>query len=160
MKMNDISARTKESNSNVFALCGLIISLFAFCLAATAPWILDELAPTSETSLEETAADMALKIKNHITAKIKGEEVTMQQEETASKHWTDHWQVILISLGLSGLICGIIAFVRHEHKRMSLMAIIMGIAAIIATYAWIAFAVVIFLMLVGMILNQLDFISI
>lgn len=151
----------QTTENHIFALCGLIISLMAFSLAATYPWILDTFAPKNDISIEEAATEMAFKIKDHITAKITGAEVKPDtpKETDVISHWTDHLILTIIISGLIGAICGIIAYVRHEHKRMSLMAALMGFAAIITAYAWIVFAVVIFLILVGMVLDQLDFIS-
>lgn len=161
------TAPKHEINTHYFALFGLVFSLIAFSLSVSTPWILPEISPAKPGTiedLEDAAIDAAFRIKDKIVAKVKGDEIKAEEvkevvEKESTAHWSDHWFFIVIGISLLGVISGVIAFVRHEHKRMTLMAITMGIFAIIATYAWIVFAVFIFLALVGMVLDQFDFIS-
>lgn len=151
----------KPENNHYFSLIGLIISLFAFSLAATTPWILPEISPPQQ-SIEDQVIEKAVSFKDKLVSRLSGEEkaeieITVSTE--TDTHWTDHWILIIVSLGLAGMITGVIGYIKKEEHRTSLMAILFGLGAIIAAYAWIVFAVVIFLMLLGMVFEHFDFIS-
>ena len=118
-----------------FAMFGLIMSLLAFSLSVTTPWVSDFFA-SSTVAIEEVAV----------------EEAVIQAEDTASL--TDYLSLIVIMIALGGIVNGALGFVRTETRIVGAAAVLIGVAAIIAQYLLIALAILVLVILIIGILNS------
>ncbi len=147
-----------------FALIGLLISLFAFSLAVFTPWVYDNFAPR-EPVLEEVAVEKAFSMYDLLfsfesapdpaeTSQDDGEQVNEEPLEAVEEagHWTDYWSLIVITIALVGIINGTLGSLRKGQRYIGGTAIFFGMAAIVASYMWIAFAIFVFVILVAAIL--------
>lgn len=151
----DIQSK-QTHNLHIFGLIALTLSLLALSMSVTSPWILEHISPPSSTqSLEDLAVEKALSIKDKLVKGLKGEDYKDPPPEVKAKHWSDYWPLIIIVTAMLGIILGIIGFVRHESKRLTLSAVCIGVGAIIAIYALIFMAVFLLFFLVGIILDSM-----
>ncbi|MGH1403737.1 MAG: hypothetical protein ACRBDL_05795 [Alphaproteobacteria bacterium] len=151
-----------------FALIGLIMSLFAFSLAVFTPWINENFAPP-EPVLEEVSVEKAGSIYDSIfsfdfifaeDANVEGADATDVQAtedvesstQEAPMHWTDYWPVVVITIALIGIIQGAFGLLRKDQRYIATTAICFGMAAIVASYIWIALAVFVFIILITVVL--------
>lgn len=146
--------RIKDSKL-FLSLIGVCLSLLAFCVAATSPFIIAELDPSPP--IEDVAIDKAFEIKDKIMSRLTGnEEQKNSPEETSNTFsFADTLVLSVIATGLLGMIFGVLGFIRHEQKRASLAAILIGIGAIILQYSLIIAAILILITFIGTILNSL-----
>ncbi|PCI53726.1 MAG: hypothetical protein COB36_11895 [Alphaproteobacteria bacterium] len=158
---NTINTEAMMDSGHNFAMVGLLIALFAFCLSVTTPWILDEFAPPPPT-IEDIAVEKVINIKDKLLLSfgfgvaevVDGAEKEAAEKEEA-KHWTDYWSLIVILIALGGIINGALGFMRKDTQMMAGVAIFFGISAIIAQYMMIMFAVLVLILLVVGILSAL-----
>lgn len=162
---NTIKTETMMDSGHNFAMVGLLIALFAFCLSVTTPWILDEFAPPPPT-IEDIAVEKVVNIKDKLLLSFglgEAEVVNGAEEEVSekapkkseAKHWTDYWSLIVILIALGGIINGTLGLMRKDTQMMASMAIFFGISAIIAQYMMIMFMVLVVILLVVGILSAL-----
>ena len=162
---NTINTEAMMDSGHNFAMVGLLIALFAFCLSVTTPWILDEFAPPPPT-IEDIAVEKVMNIKDKLLLSfgfgeaeaIEGVEVEVSEkapEKEESKHWTDYWSLIVIFIALGGIINGALGFMRKDTQMMAGVAVFFGISAIIAQYMIIMFMVLVVILLVVGILSAL-----
>lgn len=139
-----------------YAVIGVFISLFAFALAVTTPWIYDNFAPPPPT-IEDVAVEKALDIREKVVNALVSGEVPEEEivVEEPSQHWTDSWPLIVMSIALGGIICGTLGFLRKDHRPVAVLAIFFGISSIVAVYMWIALAVFVCVILVAAILSAM-----
>lgn len=162
---NTINTEAMMDSGHNFAMVGLLIALFAFCLSVTTPWILDEFAPSPPT-IEDIAVEKVINIKDKLllsfgfgdveqvgSAEKDVSEKAPEKEE--AKHWTDYWSLIVILIALGGIINGALGFMRKDTRMMGGLAIFFGISAIIAQYMMIMFMVLVVILLVVGILSAL-----
>ncbi|MGH1378001.1 MAG: hypothetical protein ACRBB3_04195 [Alphaproteobacteria bacterium] len=151
-----------------FAMVGLIIALFAFCLSVTSHWIIVELKPVPEKSevIEQEQEVQVTKENNifaYLLSMMSSEEIVEEEEETetsssdvsdSKKHWTDYLSLIVIVIALGGIVNGTLGFVRENTRVIGGLAIFFGVSAIVVQHMMITFAVLILFILVVGILNS------
>ena len=163
IKKDSTTANQLDSRHN-FALVGLLMALFSFCLSVTTPWVIDEFSPPSK--IENVAIDKSVSIANSVLVYLLGgaseneENVSEDSyvddivENKPEKHWTDYLSLIVIVIALGGIINGVLGFMRESTRVMGGIAIFFGISAIVAQYMIIMFAMLIFIILIVGILNS------
>tara|TARA_R110002072_G_scaffold257109_1_gene415873 strand:- start:82 stop:561 length:480 start_codon:yes stop_codon:yes gene_type:complete len=137
-----------------FAIIGLFIALFALALSVSTPWILDHFAPPAPT-IEDVAIEKAVGIKDKLILALKGEEYKDSAPKIEITHWTDYWSLIVILIAFGGVFNGSLGMIRAETRIVGGTAIFIGMAAIIAQYAWIALGVLVLTLLVIGILSAM-----
>ncbi len=141
-----------------FAILGMLLSLFAFSLSVTTPWILDYAAPPAP-KIEEVAVEKALSIRERVMQAISGEEqkeITEEKEPVKEmQHWTEHWSFIVILIALGGIINGAFSYMRERHRYIGGLAIFFGMSAILVQYWMITLGILIFLVFLAAILSSL-----
>lgn len=146
----------KDIKKNTIALIGFIVGILALSSALFSFFV----GPFSEPpAIEEVVADKAVDIKNAIVAKIKGEKYKAPEKQKESFDIDKVIQITVIAGGLIALILGSVAFVNREDKRMCIVALSFGGAAIAFQYVVIALGAILFVILLAVVLNQmgLDF---
>ena len=162
---NTINTEAMMDSGHNFAMVGLLIALFAFCLSVTTPWILDEFAPPPPT-IEDIAVEKVVNIKDKLllsfgfgeAEQAEGTEEKVSEtapEKEEGKHWTDYWSLIVILIALGGVINGALGFIRKDTRMVAGMAVFFGVSAIIAQYMMIMFMVLVVILLVVGILSAL-----
>ncbi len=145
----------KTEEKTYFAMIGLIISLMAFSLSVTSPWLTELIAPPPQETLEDIAVETALDIKDKLIKGLKGEEYKSPPIETKTS-LADILPLIIILIALAGTALGTIGFVKKESARTSITAIALGITAIMAIYFLMIAAILLFILLIGAILSAID----
>lgn len=133
---------------------GLAFAFLALVAAVMSPWVLDTLAPPAKP-IDERAVDVAMRIKDRLVAKAKGEEFVAEPTEKEASDPGKWYPPTTIGIGLIGVCLGIIGFTRHESPRASASAVAVGLAAIIFQYFLLLAAAIVFILLVGIILSAL-----
>lgn len=163
IKVSTTTADQLDDRHN-FALVGLLIALFSFCLSVTTPWIMDEFSPSP--AIEEAVENESVSIIGNLLVYLWGDasetEGNVSEDSTSNdaidaeqdKHWTDYWSLIVVVIALGGIVNGALGVTRDSTRIMGGLAIFFGISAIIAQYMMIMFAVLIFIILIVGILNS------
>ena len=163
IKKDSTTADQLDSRHN-FALVGLLMALFSFCLSVTTPWVIDEFSPPPK--IEDVAIDKSVSIANSVLVYLLGEASETEEnvseysdvddivENKPEKHWTDYLSLIVIVIALGGIINGVLGFMRESTRVIGGIAIFFGISAIVAQYMMIMFAMLIFIILIVGILNS------
>ena len=108
--------------------------------------------------VEETVADLAVNLKNAITAKIEGE--TYQAPVEASHNIDDYVRYGTIALGFIALALGVMGFVSKEEWRPSGAAIALGGAAITFQFTVYIAGAILCILLIYAVLSSLGLDSI
>lgn len=147
-----------EDNSQVkirsatCSMSGLVIGFIALVAAVMSPWILESVAPPTK-SIDEVAVDVAINIKDRLVAKAKGQEFVAKEKDDKTPSLRRWYPPVTIGIGLLGMCLGIVGFTRHESTRVSASAVTVGLAAIVFQYFLLLAAAIIFILLIGVILN-------
>ena len=144
----------KQGESSRCGIAGLAISLVALVAAVLSPWILDTIEPQSKP-IDEVAVDVAVKIKDRLIAKAKGEEYVPPPTEKPRFKLSKWYPAGTISLGLCAMCCGIIGFARHEDARVNGSAVTVGLAAILFQYFLLIAGALIIILLIAIVLSAL-----
>ncbi len=148
---DDTSKQLKASRCGI---AGLAVALVALVAAVLSPWILDAIEPQSKP-IDEVAVDAAVKLKDRLVAKAKGEEYVPPPPEKTTFDLSKWYPAGTISLGLCAMCFGIIGFVRHEDVRVNGSAVTVGLAAILFQYFLLIAAALILILLIGIVLSAL-----
>ncbi len=155
------STKSMLDRGHNFAILGLIISLFAFSISVTTPWLLNHFSPPAPT-IEEVAVEKAISIKDRVMQAVSGakndtegegqEKAKVNPKDT--QHWTDYWSFIVILIALGGIVNGAFGSLQQKNRYIGGTAIFFGLAAIIAQYWMIAFGILILVLLIAAILSS------
>ncbi len=161
---------THEPTQNI-AKISLLIAFFAFALSVTTPWIIEHYAPDpppikieiKEGDEESLTKKVAKKLFTTIVEEATSieiieegkEESETKEDHKSPEHWTRHLDLIIIMIALGGVAGGILGLVKSETRWIGGTAIFLGITAIIVQYMFIAFAILILIVLIFAILNSL-----
>lgn len=117
----------EKANSRKFGIIGSVLSLLAIGLALFFFFA----GPVGETkSIEESAVDFALKVKDVVVAKATG--IEYSAKEPSNQWGVDRvLQIIVVGLGFSGVVFGAIGILTRGDKRANVLAIGMGTSAIV-----------------------------
>lgn len=143
-----------KSKSATWSVSGLVIGFIALVAAVMSPWILESVSPPTQ-SIDEVAVDVAVNIKDRLVAKAKGQEFVAKAKDDKPPSLRRWYPPVTIGIGLLGMCLGIVGFTCHESTRVSASAVTVGLAAIVFQYFLLLAAAIIFILLIGVILNAL-----
>jgi len=149
---NNPTVETKMDAGHRFAAIGLFLSILAFTLSVTSPWIYEQYAPPSPT-IEDIAVEKALSLKDKVIAKVTGEIVPVEKIVETPKNWTSHLFLIVICMGLGGVIMAMIGLLNRERGAVIVAASLFGVSAIVMQYAVLALGIIVLCILVAGILS-------
>jgi hypothetical protein len=149
--MSETASEPQTHRAGWFGWPGLVVSLIALAVAASSPW-LGELLDPPPPPVEEVVADIAVRIKDRMAAKLKGETPPLAPRPRAFR-WSESLPGIAVGFGVLGLSLGIIGLVRREDLRLSLSAIVVGVAAVVFIWAMMIAGAILFLLLFGWVLS-------
>jgi hypothetical protein len=142
---------TKRS---ILGVVGLVFALLGLVAAIMSPWLIDAIDPERKP-IDEAAVEVAVKIKDRLIAKAKGQEYIVPIEKETRFDIAKWYPAGTIALGLCGICFGVGGFCRHENLRITGSSVTVGLAAIVFQYFLLLAAAIIFFMLVGLILSAL-----
>jgi hypothetical protein len=142
---------TKRS---ILGVVGLVFALLGLVAAIMSPWLIDAIDPERKP-IDEAAVEVAVKIKDRLIAKAKGQEYIAPIEKETRFDIAKWYPAGTIALGLCGICFGVGGFCRHENLRITGSSVTVGLAAIVFQYFLLLAAAIIFFMLVGLILSAL-----
>lgn len=148
----DIGIETSVNAGHRFAAIGLFLSILAFTLSVTTPWVYEKFAPPS-ISIEDIAIEKVLSIKDKLIAKVTGKTISVKDVIEAPEHWTDHWFIIVISISLGGIICAMVGLLQRENNAVIIAASLFGLSAIVMQYTLLALGLIILCILIAGILG-------
>lgn len=149
---------TKEEESGIkkkasFGLVALILGMVAFAGSVGHFWLGPIDAPPK---LEDTIADEAVKIRDRVVAKLKGD--TSSSTSAASDWEADRTALAAIACtSVLAILLSVIAFVRHEPLRIVGSAAVLGSSALALQYLVIAIGAIVFAIILAAVINGLDF---
>lgn len=152
--MTETHDQSDSRRSTRFGVVGLIVALFALVAAVLSPWIVEALEPEAKP-IDEVAVDAAVRIKDRLAAKIKGEEFVEPPAENLPFDWAKWFPAGIICLGVFAMCCGTVGFVRREDIRINGSAVTIGLAAIVFQYFLLIAAALILILLIGIVLSAL-----
>jgi hypothetical protein len=132
---------------------GVVIGVVAFGLALAHFWA----GPFSpKPPIEEVVADKAVKIRNAVVAKLKGEEKAAAAH--AQSFDTDRVVTIsTIAASFLAIVLAVVSYIRREDKRISGSAVALGGVALAVQYLVVAIGAIVLAILVAAVLSKLDF---
>lgn len=136
-----------------FAWVALILGMVALAGSVGHFWLGPIDVPPK---LEDTIADQAVKIRDRVVAKLKGD--TSPPTTTVSTWDADRTALATIACtSVLAILLSVIAFVRHEPIRMVGGAAVLGGSALALQYLIIAIGAIVFAIILAAVLNGLDF---
>ena len=149
--MSEIAKTNKGSAT--FAVVALIFGMIALTGSVGHFWLGPIEAPPK---FEDTIADEAVKIRDKVVAKLKGD--TSASERTTSSWGPDRIAMAAIACSsLLAILLAVVGFVRHEPLRIVGSAAVLGGSALALQYLIIAIGALVFAIILGAVLNGLDF---
>jgi hypothetical protein len=142
------------SKRSIVGGVGLTLAFLGLIAAIKSPWVIDAIEPDRKP-IDEAAVEVAVKIKDRLIAKAKGETYVPPVQVETGLNIAKWYPAGTISLGLCGICLGIGGFCRHEDIRITGSSVAVGLAAIIFQYFLLIAAAIIFFMLVGLILSAI-----
>ena len=127
------------------ATLGLILSLFGSDIA-------ESIQPTPP--IEEKVADLTIKIKNAVLAKLKDPDVTIESEESGFT-WHTAIPKIGMALALLSLIGGATSYTRGENRAFAISSTGIGVIALAWQAIMISLGAVILIVIIFVVLNSL-----
>jgi hypothetical protein len=131
----------------------VVIGVVAFGLALVHFWA----GPFSpQPPIEEVVADKAVKIRDAVVAKLKGEE----KASLAHTQSFDTDRVVTIATVVASflaIVLAVVSYLRREDKRFSGSAVTLGGVALAVQYIAVAIGAIVLAILVAAVLSNLDF---
>jgi len=140
-----------SKKNNTLGITGCVISFVALIAAFLSPQIAEAIDPPAK-SIEESAVDFALKLKDVVAAKMKGEEYHSEPQE---KKPSSYLFSALIGFGMIGTGFGLGSLIRGERKSIAGGAMTLGITAAIVQWSLLIAGAIIFLLLIAIVLGEL-----
>ena len=142
-----------QTSRSTFGLVGLVVGVVAFGLALAHFWA----GPFSpKPPREEVVAEKAVKIRDAVVAKLKGEEKAAPARAQAF----DTDRVVTISTIVASflaIVLAVVSYIRREDKRISGSAVALGGVALAVQYLAVAIGAIVLAILVAAVLSKLDF---
>lgn len=136
-------------------ILGLALGLVSLAAAALTPWIIDLLEPEEPPS-DEVVVDIAIRLKERMTAKLKGEEFVPAPPSEGSNLVKAYSGGVVVG-GLIAIGIGVAGLVLQHDRRLNTAAIAVGGSAIVFQYVLLLAAVIIAVLLIGLIVSALSF---
>jgi hypothetical protein len=142
-----------ESMRSTFGLIGVVAGVVALGLALLHFWA----GPFNpKPSIEKVVAEKAVKIRDAVVARLKGEEKPASVESQTF----DTDRLITISTIVAGFLAVVLAvasYIRKEEKKVSVSAVALGGGAIALQYFAVAIGAIVLAILIVAVLSELDF---
>ena len=151
--MTDTSDSSTTRKVTLFGITGLVIALVALAAAVLSPWAVDVLEPEAKP-IDEVAIDAAMRIKDRVAAKLKGEEFIPPPEEKRFE-WAKWYPASTVACGAVAICFGVVGFVRRDDVRFNGATVAVGLSAIVFQYFLLIAAALILLLLIGLVLSAL-----
>jgi hypothetical protein len=133
----------------VLALCCAAIGLI---LAISGPDLAEAIEPTPP--IEEKVADLTVKIKDAVVAKLKDRDAKIEGEEKGFS-----WHVVIPKIAMAltalGLVGGAASYTRGEHRAFAFAAGGLGAVALAWQTLMVGLAVILILGIVFIVMNSL-----
>jgi hypothetical protein len=133
-------------------IAGLIIGLLALGGAVLSPWAAAAIDPPAKP-IDEVATDMAVRIKDRMAAKAKGQAYQAPENRTEPSRPSDWYFFGVVAAGLLAVAIGVIGLATQSHRAMNATTVTIGAAAIVFQYALLLAVLLILILLVVGILN-------
>ena len=146
--MNEQTA--KEST---FGIIGVVLGFIAFA-AVVGHFFAGPIDPPPP--VEVSIAEKAVEIRDATVAALKGEEYEAEPE-VRPKTLDDYMTLGFMGLAALAILMGVIGFIRHERLRPSIAGAALGGLAITFQFAVVLFMALLFALILGAVLEQLDF---
>ena len=149
-----MSKTERNSRGSItFGLVGLILGMMALTGSVGHFWLGPLETPPA---LEDTIADEAMKIRDKVVARLKGDATTAK---VVPSRWGPDRVALAVIAGASllAILFGVIGFVRHEPLRIVGSAAILGGSALALQYLIVAIGAIVFAIIIGAILGGLGF---
>lgn len=143
---------SKETNNpNKIGIIGTILGLFALGMAIFHFWYgpIDK-----QPALEDAVAEQALKIKDRVIAKLKGDKSTIYAPKRKYSK-DDIFDFFTLLFGFSAIMLAVVSFIKREDKRACGSAVLLGVGAITFQFLTVALGIIIFVVLVAAVLGSL-----
>jgi len=129
----------------IFASIGLILSVFGADIA-------ESVQPSPP--IEEKIADLTVKIKDAVVAKLKNQDIIPEREKSGT-NW--HTTIPKAGMGMAvlSLIGGAISYIRGENRAFAISAGSIGVVAIAWQALMISLGVILFIFIVFLVLNAI-----
>ena len=138
---------------STFGLLGVIFGFAAFA-GVVGHFFAGPLDPPPP--VEVSIAEKAAEIRDATVAALKGEDYEAEPE-VQPKTLDDYLTLGLMALGALAILMGVIGFIQHERLRPSIAGAALGGMAITFQFAVVLFMALVFALLLGAVLDQLDF---
>jgi len=142
-----------QSMRSTFGVVGVVVGVVAFGLALAHFWA----GPFSpKPPLEDVVADKAVKIRDAVVLKLKGEESVAP----ATAQSFDADRVVTISTIVASflaIVLAVVSYIRREDKRVSASAVALGGVALAVQYIAVAIGAIVLAILVATVISKLDF---
>lgn len=159
------------NNSQGLGTIAIMLSLVAFMLSVSSPWVMEQYAPEPpKLAIEIVTPNQFDSLTGEIMTWIFGmpptapEEKAMEQKEApkntksedpeegvATKHWTDHWAITVTVLAMFSIFFAVIALLQRESKAIAFTAMFFATGAIVAQHIMVAIIVgIIFVLIIGL----------
>lgn len=149
--MNETANETKTPAS--FSIIALLFGMLALTGSVGHFW-LGPIEPPP--SLEDTIADQAVKIRDKVVSRLKGGEAPVR---TVASDWGPD-RIAMAAIAITSLLAiflSVIGFIRHEPIRVVGSAVVLGGTALALQYLIIAIGAIVVAIILGAVLNGLDF---
>lgn len=143
-----------ETSKRVFGIIGLVIGLLALG-ASTIPYFLPRKNPPP---MEKVVAEGAVRIKEAVAARLKGEPKKAEPAQaTGGYNTASVIRFVAVSLAFVALSFGVIGYARREDKRVCIPATALGVGSIALQFFLVALILILLVMLIAVVLCKLDF---
>ncbi|MEX2215632.1 MAG: hypothetical protein WD768_16085 [Phycisphaeraceae bacterium] len=145
----------KKRRITPVGIAGLIVALIALVGAVMSPWIIEHLEPEPRP-VDEVVADAAVKIKERISANLKGEKYIAPSSATEKGlNWSKVYPATVVGVAALAICIGVFGFVRANDRRLNVTTVGVGAAAIVFQYVILISAAILFILFVVAILSVL-----
>lgn len=152
--MGNTEKTLANNPSKLFGGIGMIVGLLALAVAVGSTYLVEYLDPPPKP-IEDTVADLALKISNKVKDSIIKGRVERTAVQKAPMPASKYIPIIALGLGVGGIGFGIIALLRSEDRFIAGTSVALGASAIIAQYAILLTLALVVAILVAAVLSQL-----
>ena len=141
------------AKKSTFGLIAVILGFTAFA-AVVGHFFAGPIDPPPP--VEVSIAEKAVEIRDATVAALKGEEYEAKPE-VRPKTLDDYLTLGIMGIAALAILMGVIGFIQHERLRPSIAGAALGGLAITFQFAVVLFMALLFALILGVVLEQLDF---
>ncbi len=138
---------------STFGIIAVILGFIAFA-AVVGHFFAGPIDPPPP--VEVSIAEKAVEIRDATVAALKGEEYEAEPE-VRPKTLDDYLTLGFMGIAALAILMGVIGFIQHERLRPSIAGAALGGLAITFQFAVVLFMALLFALILGAVLEQLDF---